>query len=466
MWRINLFEKVPFLKALVKNRGFPHWIIFINLIFFYFFFLTGLFGTPVGNHNILIIFVWILWWIMLIAFMVPFGSRIWCTMCPLPIFGDWLQRHTFIKVRSGKTKAFKNKFYGLNKSWPKRFKNIWLQNFGFLAMAIFSSILITRPIVSVGVFFLFIFLASILAVVYSLRSFCHYLCPIAGFLSLYSMTATIELRSKDKEICNACKSKACIRGSDKGWACPWNVYMGNLDRNNYCGLCFECVKSCPNDNIGLFTRPFALSDTTMKGLDESWKAFIMLALAIAYSVVLLGPWGILKEWANVSEFGNWAGFSIIAGGFILSSLVLFPAVYGAFIVAAKKLSQNNKVSYKEFFLRFSYTLVPMGLLAWIAYSLPLIMVNGSYIIAVISDPFGKGWDLFHTAKVPWTPILPEWIPAIQVVILLTGLVYAVLSGFKVGKEFLHSDNEAYRSMIPLGAFHVIITGCLLRLFVG
>ncbi|KKK84042.1 hypothetical protein LCGC14_2787340, partial [marine sediment metagenome] len=151
----------------------------------------------------------------------------------------------------------------------------------------------------------------------------------------------------------------------------------------------------------------------------------MLALAIAYSVTLLGPWGKLKEWANVSEFGNWAGFGIIAASFILSSLVVFPAVYGGFIAISRKVSGINQVSFKEFFLRYSYTLVPLGLIAWIAYSLPLVMVNGSYILAVLSDPFGKGWDLFHTAKVPWTPILPEWIPAIQVVILLIGLVYAV-----------------------------------------
>lgn len=42
------------------------------------------------------------------------------------------------------------------------------------------------------------------------------------------------------------------------------------------------------------------------------------------------------------------------------------------------------------------TILP-GLLAWIAFSVPLIFVNGSYIISVISDPFGWGWNLFGTA---------------------------------------------------------------------
>jgi len=29
-----------------------------------------------------------------------------------------------------------------------------------------------------------------------------------------------------------------------------------MNRNNYCGLCTECIKSCPKDHIGLFLRPF------------------------------------------------------------------------------------------------------------------------------------------------------------------------------------------------------------------
>ena len=117
-----------------------------------------------------------------------------------------------------------------------------------------------------------------LALFYRLRTFCNYVCPISGFLSLYTMTATVELRSADKDTCLKCKTKSCIRGSEQGWSCPWNVYMGKLDRNNYCGLCFECVKSCPNDNISLFVRPFSSSDVILRGYDEVWKACIMVVL--------------------------------------------------------------------------------------------------------------------------------------------------------------------------------------------
>ncbi|MCH7987202.1 MAG: 4Fe-4S binding protein [Acidobacteria bacterium] len=465
-WRFDLFRRWPWLKRLVRMRSFQYFLLLPNLFMFYLFLIAGLFGTPVGSSNIIIMYVWILWWFVLIAVMMPFGSRIWCTMCPLPFFGDWLQRGAVIKVRSGKSPGTNNKFFGLHKRWPKKLSNIWLQNFGFLLLATFSALLVTRPIVSVIVFGIMIVVATGLALIYRLRTFCNYVCPISGFLSLYAMTATLELRSTDKDECLKCTTKSCIRGSEDGWACPWNVYMGKLDRNNYCGLCFECVKSCPNDNISLFVRPFATSDVVIRGYDEVWKASIMLVLAFSYSVVLLGPYGQLKDWANISEVGNWGGFGLYAAGQALLALVVFPGLYYLSIRLAKWYAKIDNVSTKELFLRYAYMLVPMGLLAWIAFSVPLIMINGSYIISVTSDPLGWGMDLFGTAHFPWTPFWPEWVPFIQVPILLAGFYYGVRGIHKVGRQLFSDPVQLHRSLVPPTALLLGVTLVFMKLFIG
>ncbi len=465
-WRFDLFRRWPWLKRLVRMRSFQYFLLLPNLFMFYLFLIAGLFGTPVGSSNIIIMYVWILWWFVLIAVMMPFGSRIWCTMCPLPFFGDWLQRRAVVKVRSGKSPGTNNKFFGLHKRWPKKLSNIWLQNFGFLLLATFSALLVTRPIVSVSVFGIMIVVATGLALIYRLRTFCNYVCPISGFLSLYAMTATVELRSTDKDVCLKCTTKSCIRGSEDGWACPWNIYMGKLDRNNYCGLCFECVKSCPNDNISLFVRPFATSDIVIRGYDEVWKASIMLVLAFSYSVVLLGPYGQLKDWANISEVGNWGGFGLYAIGQALLALVVFPGLYYLSIRLAKWYAKIDNVSTKELFLRYAYMLVPMGLLAWIAFSVPLIMVNGSYIISVTSDPLGWGMDLFGTAHFPWTPFWPEWVPFIQVPILLAGFYYGVRGLHKVGRQLFSDPVQLHRSLVPPTALLLGVTLVFIKLFIG
>ena len=465
-WRFDVFGRWPSLKRLVRMRSFQYLLVLPNLVLFYFFLMTGLFGTPVGNRNIIIVFVWILWWVVLIAALVPLGSRIWCTMCPLPFFGDWMQRRALYQVRPGKSPGTENKFYGLQKRWPKKLSNIWLQNFGFLFLATFSALLVTRPIVSTALFGIMILLAAGMALVYRLRTFCNYVCPISGFLSLYAMTSTVELRSKDKNECLKCKSKSCIRGSEKGWACPWNVYMGKLDRNNYCGLCFECVKSCPNDNISLFVRPFATSDVHIKGYDEVWKACIMLVLALTYSVVLLGPWGRFKDWANAPETHNWAGFGIYAVGQMILALLIMPTLYYLSIRLAKWYAKADAVSTQELFLQYGYMLVPMGLLAWIAFSVPLIMVNGSYIISVISDPLGWGMNLFGTADFPWTPLLPQLVPFLQVPILLIGFYYALRGLYKVGSKLFSDPTQRFRSMVPPTALLLGVTLVFMKLFIG
>ena len=465
-WRFDVFARLPWLKGLVRMRSFQFLAILPNLILFYLFLIAGFFGTPIGNRNIIIVFVWILWWFVLIAVMMPFGSRLWCTMCPLPFVGDWLQRKAVLKVRSGKSPGTENKFFGLQKRWPKRLSNIWLQNFGFLFLATFSALLVTRPLVSAILFGVLILLAAALALVYRLRTFCNYVCPISGFLSLYAMTSTVELRSADKDVCLKCTTKSCIRGSDRGWACPWNVYMGKLDRNNYCGLCFECVKSCPNDNISLYLRPFSTSDVLLRGYDEVWKASIMLMLAFSYSIVLLGPWGWLKDWANISEMRNWGGFGLFAAGQALLALVIFPGLYYLSIRLAKWYARADAISTRELFLKYAYMLVPMGLLAWIAFSVPLIMVNGSYIISVVSDPLGWGMNLFGTAEFPWKPLWPQWVPFVQVPILLAGFYFGLRGLNKVGSQLFSDPAQLRRSLVPPSVLLLGVTLVFLKLFIG
>lgn len=461
--RTDLFEKFPFLKSAAKLRSFQFLVILPNLLIFYLFFVTALFGNPMGNQNIIIMFVWILWWFALIVVLVPFGGRVWCTICPLPFFGDWLQRRELVRVRAGKTRGLRNEFHGGTRPWPLKLRNIWLQNFGFLLLALFSALLVTRPMASLIVFGIMVVIATGFAMVWRLRTFCNYLCPISGFLSLFSMAAKLELRSVDTDVCLKCRDKACTAGNELGWACPWGVYMGKLDRNNYCGLCMECVKSCPNDNISLFSRPFA-SDIRLKNYDEAWKAFIMTVLAMVYSITLLGPYGTVKDWANVTWTGEVAGFLTYSAAVVFACLVGLPALHFVAVWVGRLLVKETKVPFKKLYVGYAYTLVPLGLLAWIAFSVPLAMVNGAYVVQVISDPLGWGWDLFGTATVPWTPIYPEFVPYLQVLILMTGLIYAIAKGYAVARTIYQERQTALWSFAPVIVYLCVLTAGFLTFF--
>ena len=48
---------------------------------------------------------------------------------------------------------------------------------------------------------------------------------------------------------------------------------------------------------------------------------------------------------------------------------------------------------------FVLSLVPIALVYAVAHYFSLFVIQGQYMIPLLSDPFGKGWDLFGTAGV-------------------------------------------------------------------
>jgi len=459
--RTDLLTRYPWLKRLLQSRLFQPVLMLALLAGFVLVILSGLFGTPAGSRSFAIIFVWIVWWALLIVGLVPELGRAWCAVCPLPAPGEWLQRRGIVArvLKKPLTRGLR---------WPRRLKNMWLQNFGFLTLALFSAIILTRPAVTAWVLLGFIGAGIALSLLYERRVFCKYVCPVGGFIGLYSLLAPTELRVKDPAVCAAHGTKDCVTGNVRGYGCPWLAYPGSLTRNIDCGLCMECLKTCPQDNIGLFVRP-AGSDLLVqkgRGLDEAYKGFIMLTCALLYSAVLLGPWGWVKQWANMSTIPHWA---LYAAGFIGINLLVVPGLFWLAAFASRMLSGAD-ISQRRAFVDYAYTLIPLGLAAWIAFSLNFVLANGSYALPVLSDPFGWGWNLLGTAGLGWRPLAgPQLVAFLQTGTLIGGLVFSVQTAIRIARQ--HSDEHqnsgmAKRASLPVAGFALAVTLAFLWLYVG
>jgi hypothetical protein len=319
--------------------------------------------------------------------------------------------------------------------------------------------------VATAFLFLAILILSLgLALIYRRRAFCQYLCPVGGFLGTYSMASITEVRAIDRDICRKHKQKPCYAGGPDGWACPWKQYNGTMNRNNYCGLCTECIKSCPKDNVGVFVRPFG-ADKILKGYDEMFNVIIMLVVAIAFSITMSGPWGVIKDAANVTESRQIIPFLIYVASIWVAALGLFPGIFALVARLARRFAGTQE-SNRTLILRLTYMLVPIGIFAWIAFSLPMLTVNYGYILNVLSDPLGLGWNLLGTADYPFKPFYPEWIPYIQGLIMLAGLYLGLSRGYLAIKDIVNDSILRTKVMVLPSLFAVLVVNIFLKLYMG
>jgi polyferredoxin len=441
MAKIELTQN-PFIKKILKSR-FPQLAVFIVMLLGYIFaILAGVIGTPVGSRNFSIVFVWIAWWAILILVAVPFFGRGWCAVCPIPLPGEWLQRGAVLSPPDKKPKWF-------NLRWPRFLRNIWLQNIAFLLLALFSSVLLTTPNITGIVLAAMLFAAIGLSAIFERRAFCRYLCPVGGFIGLYSQAAPIELRIKDKKVCMKCDGKPCYNGSSSGYGCPWDVFPGGLTKNTYCGLCMECIRTCPHDNIAVNLRPFS-ADLAKPGtrLDEAYKAFIMLGSAMIYAGVFLGPWGLFKDAAYNVGTSIWFIYAI------LFLAIIFGILPGLFTLGL--LQMKGSLTLKGRFASFSTALIPLGLMFWVAFSLSFVLTNASYIFVALSDPLGLGWNLFGTANAVWQPMLTSILAPAQTLALIGGLIWSARIAQKAASEVKVSS-------IPVIVYGFVLTSVMLWL---
>lgn len=460
--RFELTQFKP-IRWLFKSRWFPLLLILVNLFMFTIILLSGLIGGfSAGNYNFGIMFVWILWWVMLMFLLVPGLSRAWCLMCPFPIFGDWIQRGRLFGVRAGK------KMGGLGLRFPKRLKNMWIMNFLFLGTTFFSGFFTVRPLATFILLGGIIMLAVVLGLIFQKRTFCLYVCPVSGFQGLYSQFATAEIRCKDPEICKKHTPKTCFVGSEKGHGCPWLLTPYDFKKNTYCGMCLECFKTCPYDNMAFNLRPPGIDllvDTKRekRGMDEAWKAFIMLGIAMVFFLTMQGPWGTLKDMVRGSTVKGYLTFIVAHSAF---SLLIVPGIFLVFAFFSKMLSGDKEVSVRTIFLNFSYTLIPIGLGVWIAFSVGIILPNGSYILHILSDPFSWGWNLFGTANIPWTPVLTYAMGYIQGAVLVMFYLFAIAYGFRLSKQTFSNLKQAKRGWAPMLLFLTLTTVAFIWIYLG
>ena len=441
--------------------------------------LAGLFGTKVGGRNVAVMLTWIVWISMLALFLVPLGGRIWCMICPLPVLGEYLQRGATTEVRAGKRDRFGNRFFGLGRHWPRALSGPWLRLFFFLILGTLSASLAAQPKWTAITLMIMVAAGVFMSLVWELRSFCRYVCPVAAFISAYSTVGRLMVRKRYPKVCRNCKDKPCFKGNATGWACPYGLMVARIDRNADCGMCAECFKSCPSDNVSFAWRRGPWTEH-FRSYGEAWQAIVLLVLAIAYPLTVHSPWPVMRDMVNIVDKTSLPEFGLFFAVLFAAASGFVPLVFwlvcglGLWLSEGTPKADNRggtnrsgsqnrlfNASVGRIFKRTLPALLPLGLALWAVFFVETIMVNMTFILLSFSDPFGWGWDLFGTAGMPWIQIWPSGIPWIQVGLILAGVTLSLKKGYRLWDNETEGKKNVLRGFAPTAVILLIVAGGML-----
>ena len=133
---------------------------------------------------------------------------------------------------------------------------------------------------------------------------------------------------------------------------------------------------------------------------------------------------------------------------LFRSPLLLAGLYFAVIVMMARIERSN-VEYLGGM--FVLSLVPIAIAYHIAHYFSLLMVAGQFIIPLVSDPFGYGWDLFDTMlyRIDIGIVDAKFIWYLSVTAIVTGHIVAVWVGHVTAYALFRDASIARRSQYPM-----------------
>jgi hypothetical protein len=211
---------------------------------------------------------------------------------------------------------------------------------------------------------------------------------------------------------------------------------------------------------GLALRPFGAGLLDNAPASASQIAFVLLVLAsVLYDGLLTTPeWAEAERWMIALLPGLRETGPVIVK---TAGLAAFWAVFlAAFLGVSAAMSRAaGQGSPREMAQGFASTLVPIAIAYHVAHYLGYLLIQGQYIIPLLSDPFGCDWNLFGTtgyrADIAIIGARFAWYAA--VISIVVGHIAAVYLADVRAHQIFRSRKAALRAQLPLTALMVVYT---------
>jgi hypothetical protein len=219
------------------------------------------------------------------------------------------------------------------------------------------------------------------------------------------------------------------------------------DQDGQCINCYACFQRAEADRREWNVRPFATGLLRHETVSISEMVFVLLVLTtVTFDGVRATPLWVRFEQALAvflpPVVTRTLGLAFLPG--------LFLGIYVTFcrvMVVTSGIPRSTTAVAR----RFIYTLVPIALAYHIAHYLSFLLIQGQFIIPLLSDPFGFGWELFGTAS--YRPNLGlvrarfAWFTAVTAIVV--GHILAVYLAHRVALRTWRTQRSVLRSQYPM-----------------
>jgi cytochrome c oxidase assembly factor CtaG/ferredoxin len=401
----------------------------------------GLFGHQMGSMNLAGILPWTHWRGLAVIVLLIAGN-FFCMACPFMLTRDLGRR-----ILPGGWR------------WPRLLRSKWLAValvatylWAYEAFDLWDSPWWTAWI-AIG-YFATAFLVDGL---FKGASFCKYVCPIGQFNFVHSLVSPLEVKVRDIDRCQTCKTFDCIRGNSQQLGCELQLFQPKKLCNMDCTFCLECVQACPHDNVGILAvvpGSQLIDDRYRSSLGKLSQrpdvAALILLMVFGAFVNAAGMIKPVSAWEETlkSRFGLHSQVPIDTILFIIFLLVV-PMIVVGLCGALSRFMGGTRARWRELTCSFVAALVPLGFSMWLAHIVFHFVTGWSAVVpAVQRAAVELGSALL--GKPDWSqatvPSLLDWLPSLQLLFLDLGLLLTLYVSWRIALRY------ASRGASALGLF--------------
>ena len=211
-----------------------------------------------------------------------------------------------------------------------------------------------------------------------------------------------------------------------------------------------------SEGAHLFLRPYAAGLLSHDPASPALTCFVLLLLAtVTFDGILETPsWAALAVWIEPRGVHS----AILATLGLVGLPLAFLSIYLLTIALTSRLVRSSR-SVGEFAGWFITTFVPIALAYNVAHNLSFLALGVQYLIPILSDPLGIGWDLFGTKLylIDTGMVTASLMWYVAIVVIVGGHVVAIHLAHTQALRLFPDRAEALRSQIPLVVLMIAYT---------